>query len=155
MKFTIMLVTLLLSQLSFAQSIKEKRIKQEMLDRVELLIEKVELTREELEKEDVVNACKTIKEMFQIFPEHLKGIGSRMDFEKRRTIKAKDLALNELIFMHKQSLICDQGKDAENVDPKKLRKELKDVLHALKKQRRIIKRADTSSENSFYYRYEF
>jgi hypothetical protein len=150
-----MLVALLLSQLSFAQSKKEKRIKQEMLDRVELLIEKVELTREELEKEDVVNACKTIKEMFQIFPDHLKGIGSRMDFEKRRTIKAKDLALNELIFMHKQSLICEQGKDAENVDPKELRKELKDVLHALKKQRRIIKRADTSSENSFHYRYEF
>lgn len=155
MKFTIMFVAFLMTQMTFAQTKKEKRIKQEMVERIELLIEKVELTREDLEKEDVINACKTIKEMFQIFPDHLKGIGSHMDFEKRRTIKAKDLALSELIFMHKQSLICDQGKDAENVDAKELRKELKHILHSLKKQRRIIKRADTGSENSFYYRYEF
>jgi hypothetical protein len=155
MKFNLFLVTLLFSQLTLAQTLKEQRVKKEMLDRVETLIEKVEQSREELENENVPNACKLIKEMFQIYPDHLKGIGGHLNFDKRKTIKAKDLALSELIFMHKHSLICDQGKDHEYVDPCELDKDLKKIRRELKKQRRIIKRSDTGFENTFHYRYEF
>lgn len=155
MKFTLILASLLMCQLTFAQSVREKRIKQEMLDRVDLLIEKVESTREDLEREDVVSACKKVKEIFVIYPEHLKGIGSHMDLDRSRTIRAKNDALNQLIFIHKQTLICDQGRDSEYVDPKKLSKELKTIAGSLNKQRKTIKRADTDFENSFYYQYEF
>ncbi len=155
MKRGLVVVALLMSQISFAQSMKEIRIKKEMIDRVELIIEKIDVAQEDLEKNDVVNACKGIKEIFQIFPDHLKSIGTHMDFERVKTIKAKDLALNELIFFHRQTLECDSGKDSENVDPKKLKKDLKLVERKLKKQRRIIKRSDTDLENSFYYHYEF
>jgi hypothetical protein len=155
MKLSLILATMLMCQMSFGQSIKEKRIKKEMLDRVELLIEKVESTRDDLKKEDVDGACQKIKEIFAVYPDHLKAIGSHMDFDRARTVKAKDRALEQLIFMHKQSNICDQGCDHENVDPKELRKELKGIERSLKKQRRVIKRSDTSLENSFYYHYEF
>jgi hypothetical protein len=154
MKFGL-IVALLMCQMTYAQSMKEIRIKKEMIDRVELIIEKVDTAQEDLEKEDVVAACKGIKEIFQIFPDHLKAIGTHMDFERVKTIKAKDLALNELIFFHRQTLECDSGKNSENVDPKKLRKELKVIERKLKKQRRIIKKSDTDLENSFYYHYEF
>ena len=83
MKISLILATFLMCQISFAQTIKDKRIKQEMIDRTALLIEKVESTREDLEKEDVVNACKKIKEIFIIFPDHLKGIGSHLDFDRK------------------------------------------------------------------------
>jgi hypothetical protein len=105
--------------------------------------------------EDVALTCQKIKEIFAVYPDHLKAIGSHMDFDRSRTVKAKDRALEQLIFMHKQSNICDQGCDHENVDPKELRKELKGIERSLKKQRRVIKRSDTSLENSFYYHYEF
>ena len=155
MKFTLILATLLMSQLTFAQTAREKRIKKEMLDRTDLMIEKVEGARDDLEKEDVVNACKKIKELFIIYPEHLKAIGSHIDLDRSRTVKAKDQALNQLIFIHRQSLICDQGKDSEYVDAKKLRKELKEVEGSLKGQRKTIKKSDTDNENRFDYYYEF
>ena len=155
MKISLILVTFLMCQMTYAQSMKEKRIKQEMLDRTSLLIEKIESSREDLDKEDVVSACKKIKEIFIIFPDHLKGIGSHLDFDRNRTIKAKDEALNQLIFIHRQTLICDQGKDSEYVDPKKLEKEMKSIERSLKHQRKVIKKSDTNNENKFDYYYEF
>lgn len=155
MKFSLILATLLMSQLSFAQSIREKRIKQEMIDRTELLIEKVEGAREDLDREDVLSACKKIKEVFVLYPDHLKSIGSHLDLERSRSVKAKDEALSQLIFIHKKSLLCAQGKDSEYVDAKKLRKELKQTLSSLEKQRKVIRKSDTNNENSFYYEYEF
>ncbi|MBA2403903.1 MAG: hypothetical protein H0V66_03960 [Bdellovibrionales bacterium] len=155
MKLSLILATLFMCQLTFAQSVREKRIKQEMLDRTNTLIEKVEGAREDLEKEDVVSACKKVKELFILYPEHLKSIGSHLDLDRNRTIRAKDQALNQLIYIHRQSLICDQGKDSEYVDPKKLRKELKEVENSLKDQRKTIKKSDTDNENKFEYYYEF
>lgn len=155
MKFTLILATLLISQMSFAQSAREKRIKKEMIERTDLLIQKVEGAREDLDQEDVVSACKKVKEIFALFPDHLKAIGSHLDLERSQTIKAKDEALNQLIFIHKRSLLCAQGKDSEYVDAKKLRKELKVTLSSLEKQKKAIKKSDTDNENSFYYEYEF
>ena len=146
---------MLLGHQAFAQTLKETRTKQEMIDRTELLIETVEGAREDLKKEDVENACKKIKQLFVIYPEHVKSIGSHLDFERNRTIRAKDQALNQLIFIHRQSLICDQGTDCEYVDPKKLGKELGQIEKSLKSQRKTIKRSDTGSENKFEYYYEF
>ncbi len=155
MKYSLILATLLLGHQAFAQTLKETRTKQEMIDRTELLIETVEGAREDLKKEDVENACKKIKQLFVIYPEHVKSIGSHLDFERNRTIRAKDQALNQLIFIHRQSLICDQGTDCEYVDPKKLGKELGQIEKSLKSQRKTIKRSDTGSENKFEYYYEF
>ena len=155
MKFTLILALSLITQLSFAQSAREKRIKEQMLERVELLIEKVEATRADLENEDAVAACSKIKELFLIYPDHLKALGSHLDIYRGRSVRAKNHALDELIFLHKQTQYCAQGKDAEYVDPKKLDKEMKRIEKSLKKQKRVIKRADTGHQNSFYYEYEF
>lgn len=155
MKFSLILATFLMCQMSFAQSIREKKIKQEMLERTNSLILKIEIAREDLENEDVVNACKKIKELFVLYPDHLKDIGSHLDLDRNRTVRAKDQALSQLIFIHRQTLICDQGKDSEYVDPKKLGKQLKEIERSLKSQRRTIKGSDTDNENRFEYYYEF
>ncbi len=155
MKFMLLLTSILMSQLAFSQTLKAKQVKQEMLERVEILIEKVESSRKDLVIEDVVSACAKIKEMFIIYPEHLKDIGSHLDLYRGRTVRAKDEALGQLIFMHRQTLICSKGKDSEYVDPKKLSKELKEIENSLKKQRKVIKKSDAENDNFFSYEYEF
>ena len=155
MKFTLLALALLVSQLSFAQTIKEQKVKQEMLERTDVLIEKVVSAREDLSKDDVVSACKKIKEIFELYPAHLTSIGSHLDFEKNKTVKAKDVALSQLVFMHKTSQLCDRGTDSEYVDPGLLGKELKFTLKSLEKQKKTIQKGDTGSENKFYYEYEF
>lgn len=155
MKFTLILASLMLCQISFAQTVRAERIKQEMLDRVDLLVTKAEEAREVLDREDTVAACKLIKEMFVIYPDHVKATGSHMDVGRGRSVRANKDALNELIFIHKQSIICDQGKDSEYVDPGKLRKELKEIVSSLKKQKKQIKKMDTDHSNQYRYEYEF
>jgi hypothetical protein len=154
MKFSLLLASLLLSQLSFAQTIKEKKTKQEMLNRTELIITTIEGAREDLKIEDVDSACKKINELFVLYTPHVESIGQHLDFFRHRENKAKDEALSQLIFMHRHVIICAQGKDSEYVDPKKLRKELKEIEKSLKSQRKTIKKSDTSNENSFKYYYE-
>jgi hypothetical protein len=155
MKLPLIIMALVLSQLAAADSIREERIRQEMLDRVELIMEKSEAAREDLKVKEVVPACEKIKEIFVIYPDHLKAIGSHMDLFRSRTIKAKDEALNHLITLHKQSNICQSGKDSEYVDPKIMSKKLKEIEKDLKRHRRLIKRQDTDHQNQFYYEYQF
>ena len=155
MKVSLIVVALFLCQLTYAQTVKDKKTKQEMIDRTSLLIEKVSGAREDLEREDVVKACEKIKEIYKIYPDHLMSIGSHLDFDRNRTVKAKDEALHQLILVHRQSLICDRGIECEYVDSKKLGKQLKEVQKSLKSQMKTIKKSDTDKENRFEYHYEF
>jgi hypothetical protein len=155
MKLSLILLTLTFAQLASADSIREKRIRQEMLDRVEQILQQSEASREDLEKEDAVAACEKIANLFSIYPDHLKAIGRHMEYYRIKTRKATNQSLNHLIFLHKQTEVCKQGKDSEYLDLKLVNKELKDMEKDLKRQRRLIKRRDTSQDNSFSYRYEF
>jgi hypothetical protein len=155
MKFTFFLMAMLSVQIASAQSLREKRIKAEMLEKVDQLIEKVEETRHDLEQEDVSAACDKIHQIKELYPDHLKTSAKRLDLERRRTSKVKDRALNELIFFHQQSVECKKGRGSEFVDPSELDKELKRISKSLKKQRKIIEKNDTDHNNSFSYRYRF
>lgn len=155
MKLPLIIMALALSQLASADSIREEKIRKEMLDRVDLIMEKSEAAREDLSLKEVIPACEKIKEIFVIYPDHLKGIGSHMDLFRSRTVKAKDQALNHLITLHKQINICNAGKDSEYVDPKIMGKQLKEIEKDLKRHRRLIKRRDTDQQNQFYYEYQF
>lgn len=155
MKLPLIIMALALSQLAFADSIREEKIRKEMLERVDLVLEKSEAAREDLKMKDVVPACEKVKEIFVIYPDHLKSIGSHMDLFRSRTIKAKDQALSHLITLHKQTNICNSGKDSEYVDPKIMSKQLKEIEKDLKRHRRLIKRQDTDHQNQFYYEYQF
>lgn len=155
MKIALMLGLFLTLQVAHAQTLRAKRIKQEMLDRVEVLVTKVTETRDALDKEDAKTACLKINELFEIYPKHLTAIGTHMDLFNGKTVKIKNEALTQLIYMHQQSLICAKGVDHEYIDIDKIDKEMKKILKSLKKQKKIIKKADTDYENSFYYEYEF
>jgi hypothetical protein len=155
MKLPLILLALAFTQLATAQSIREEKIRKQMLERVELILEKSEAAREDLKNKDVVMACEKITSIFAIYPDHLKAIGSHMELFRSRTVKAKNQALDHLIFFHKQTNICQQGKDSEYVDPKRLSKDLREIEKELKRHGRLIKRRDTDQENYFYYEYSF
>lgn len=153
MKLTLILASLFLSQLSFAQTLKEKKIKQEMIERTDVLISKISSAKEDIEREDAIGACEKIKEAFKIYPEHVKAIGTHMDISKNRSVEARNEALRHLMLIHRTTLICDSAANCENVDPKKLRRELKETLGSLEKNKKAIIKTSTGSQN--YFRYEY
>lgn len=140
---------------AFAESAFEKKNKQEMSERTDTLITKIATAREHLKKEEVKEACDELQEMLKIYPDHLKSIGQHMNNYKTKVVVARDEALQQLIFVHRQSVVCGQGDNAEHVDAKDLGKKLKKISKSLKKQKKLIDKEKTNHENEFYYRYEF
>lgn len=155
MKFGLMLALLLVGQIALAESIHDKKVKQEMLSRTDLLLTKVQDTRNALKVDDVVTACARIEDLFAIYPEHLKSIGTHMNLFNSKTIKAKNDSLAQLIYIHQQSLICKQGSECEHLDIDSVDKKMKEFKKSLAKQRKTIQKGDTDFDNSFYYEYEF
>jgi len=140
---------------AFAETAFEKKNRKLMSERTDTLILKVESAREHLKKEEAKEACDDIQEMLEIYPEHLKSIGSHMNNSKTKVVIARNEVLQQLIFIHRQSVVCGQGDNAEYVDPVDLGKKLKKIGKSLKKQKKLIEKEDTNFENEFYYRYDF
>lgn len=155
MKNLILITALLFSVAAMAQTKKEKQIKENMLSRLDKITSSLELAKDSFSDEITDKGCAELKKAFALMPDHLKDIGTHMDLFQSKTIRSKNEALNQLIYLHRQTVVCDQGKDQENIDSGEVRKELKKILKSLKKQRKAIKKSDTNYENSFYYYYEF
>lgn len=155
MKSGLILVLLLVSQLSFAQTLKEKKIKEEMLKRTDTLISLTQEGREALKVEDVVNACKKINELFRLLPVHLVSIGTRMNLFDPKVIQMENETKMFLIDMHKRSNICATGETGENLDIGKTDKQFKNMIKAFEKQKKRIKKSDTDYDNTYNYYYEF
>lgn len=155
MKLIIALAMAIFVNGAFAISAYEKENKNEMIERTDKLIEKVAKAREHAKKEETKEACAEIRSMLEIYPEHLKGIGMKMNNYKTKVIIARDEALQQLIFVHRQSVLCNQGENSEHVDPQDLAKKLKKISKSLKKQKKLIAKESTDYSNDFYYNYEF
>ncbi len=155
MKLITAMVMVILANSAFAISAFEKKNKEEMLERTESIISKVDNAREFLKNEETVKACDEMRELLKIYPEHLKSIGMHMNNYKTRVVIVRDEVLQQLIFVHRQSVVCGQGDNAEYVDPKDLGKKLKRISKSLKKQKKLIKKEKTNQANEFHYHYEF
>jgi hypothetical protein len=155
MKSGLIFLLLLLSQFTFAQTLKEKKIKQEMLDRVETLIVKSQEARTALKTEDVVTACGRISDLFVILPDHLISIGTRMNLFDPDVIKMENETKMILIYIHQRKNICETGETGENLDIGETDKKLRSMIKAFEKQRKRIKKSDTDYENTYNYYYEF
>lgn len=155
MKMIAVLIMAVFVNGAFAETAFEKKKKQEMAERTDTLISKIDIARAHLKKEEVKEACAEIQEMLKIYPEHLKAIGSHMNNYKTKVVIARDEALQQLIFVHRQSVVCGQGDNSEHVDPKDLSKKLKKISKSLNKQKKLIEKEKTNHENEFYYNYEF
>lgn len=142
-------------QLSFAQSLKEKREKKEILDRLELIIGHVEKARAALDEEDVSSTCDHIQDIFKILPNHLVAIGTKMNFFDRKVIKMEEETRNFLIETHRKKLICSKGIKGENLDLGETSSDLKKMQKSLKKQVKLIEKLDTDYQNNYNYWYEF
>lgn len=155
MKSAIIMAMLLITQITSAQTLREKKVKLEMLDRVDGLISKVVEARVALKKEDVVLACDKIDELFKILPDHLMAVGTNMDLFDPKIVKMENESKMFLIDVHMRSNICSRGERGENLDIKETDKKLKKMKSALEKQKKRIKKEDTNYSNSYSYYYEF
>lgn len=155
MKAMIFMALLVVAQIGFAQTLKEKKIKAEMLDRVDGLITRVDAAREALKKEDLVLACDKIDEMFKILPDHLMSVGTNMDLFDPGIVKMENESKMFLIDIHMRSNICNRGERGENLDIKETDKKLKKMKKSLAQQKKKITKEDTNFNNSYSYYYEF
>lgn len=155
MKFALLAFALLLSQLSFAQSLKDKKVKAEMVGRAHLLVIKATDAREAIKAEDMARVCDRIQEMFRTLPDHLMSIGQKMDLFDRSVVKMENETKMFLIDVHMRSNICQQGQRGENLDIKETDKQLKKMIKAFEKQKKTISKKDTGFDNSYSYYYEF
>lgn len=155
MKTGLMFVLLLASQMTFAQSLKSKKIKEEMLTRVDTLVTKIDETRALLDKEEASQACDKIDEIFKILPDHLIGIGTRMNLFDPDVIHMENESKMHLIYIHQRHNICNNGERGENLDLNETSKKLKSMRKQLEKQKKKIKKSDTDYENTYNYYYEF
>jgi hypothetical protein len=155
MKIGLMLILLTLSQIAVAQSLKEKKDKLDIMNRVDALIVAINEGRVSLEKEDVVPACKKINDIFKILPDHLLSIGTRMNLFDSKVIKMENETKMFLIYIHQRSNICSNGETGENLDISETKQKFKSMKRMLEKQKKIIKKLDTDYENTYNYYYEF
>jgi hypothetical protein len=150
----VLILTLLMSSIAFAETPKEANTRRSMVGRTDALISEITATREALEDQDVVKACSKLKSILVVYPEHLKGIGTNMSVWNKKITKAQDQSLEDLMIIHEQSLVCDRGDSCEYVDAEKLEKTLKRISKNLEKHRKLIKKNKVNYENSFNYSYE-
>ncbi len=155
MKFITLIAMMVLVQSAFGASEFEKKKKKEMLTRLETILKSLDSAKVHASKEEAKEACNDLQELLKILPEHLKAVGSHMNNNKTKVMIARDEVLNQMIFVHRQTTVCDRGENAEHVDSKDLEKKLKKIAKALKKQKKLIEKEDTDFTNEFYYHYEF
>lgn len=155
MKSGLMIILLLVSQLSFAQSRKDIKTKEEILQRVDTLIKQLNEAEELLNRQDPEPACDSLESIFAILPEHLMAIGTKMSFFDGNVVRMEHETKMFLIYIHQQVNIANSGERGENINMSKVSKQLKAMRKALEKQKKKIKKLDTSYSNQYSYRYEF
>ncbi len=154
MKLALTFLMLCLTQLALAKSLSERRLKEEMLARVETLIEKSKEGRELLKKKDAPGACRVIGEIFRLLPEHLVAVGSRMDLLDAKVIRMEQETKMMLIYVHQRVNICAQD-NGDHLDLEETAGKLRSMRRAFQKQKRRINRADLGFQNDYKYYYEF
>jgi hypothetical protein len=155
MKFGLLLCMLLAGQMSFAQSIKEQKIKESMLNRVNAMIIDVSEARKDLQRLDAIGACERLERIFKALPDHLMAAGSHLYAFNNNTKRITNEALIDLIYVHQQTLVCKQGQNCEYVDPRAVGRRLKNMQSNLERHRKIILRSRTHYDNPFSYEYNF
>ena len=155
MKFGLILTFLLMSQLAFGQTLNAKKVKAQMLERVDTLSTKIDETTDALGNEDVVLACEKLNEIFKILPDHLVAIATKMNLFDGKVIRMEQETKMHLIYIHQQKNICNVGETGEFLELKELANKLKSIKKALVRQKKNIKKLDTDYSNAYHYYYEF
>ncbi len=155
MKLITAIAMMVLVQSAFGISEFEKKKKKEMITRLDSIITGVESVKAHADKEEVKEACAELQDLLKLYPEHLKAVGSHMNNNKTKVMIARDEILNQMIFVHRQSTVCDRGETGEYVDAKDLEKKMKKISKSLRKQKKLIEKEHTDYSNEFYYHYEF
>lgn len=147
MKLITAMAMIVLVQSAFGISEFEKKKKQEMLTRLDKIIKSVDSAKEHASKEEAKEACTDLKDLIKTLPEHRKAVGSHMNKDETKIMIARDEVLKQLIFVHRQTTVCERGENAEHVDVKDLEKNMKIISRTLKKQKQLIMKDHTDYSN--------
>lgn len=155
MRSTLSILLLLASFASYGQTLAQMKLKENMLVRTDKILTTLKDTQVHLKDGKYEDACDKIKEIYEIYPDHLEDIGGHMNILKGSVYKIRNESLQQLMFFHKQSLVCASGENNENIDPKFLAIELKKIEKSVVKQKKAIKKDSMEYDNTFHYEYEF
>ena len=156
MKLLFTLAIMLSAQFTIADSINSKKNKEEMLTRVDSLIEKTKAGQVAVKNEEMEKVCIAINELFKLIPDHLIAIGSKMDLFDSKDIEMENQTKYFLIDMHKRNNICESTEKAgDNLEIDDTKKQFKTMIKAFAKQKKKISKSDTDFENDYNYSYEF
>lgn len=154
MLFTLIMV--LTAQVSLAETIKSKKIKEEMLTRADTLIQKSGEGRELAKKEKMDEVCVILNDIFDILPDQLISIGTHMDIGDSKIIKLERETRMYLMQVHFNTNLCkSDGYKGESLPIKETEKLFKEMKNDFEKHKKRIKKSDTDYENSYNYYYEF
>lgn len=153
MRFTLMLFLMLAGQATWGATVAQMNLKKSMISDADTILAKITETQADLKAQRYQDACDLIKDIYDIYPRHLTNIGVHMDILKGSVYKIRNEALQQLIFFHKQTLVCQSAENCENIDPKYLSSQLKEIEKSVKKQKKAIEKDNMENENSFHYEY--
>lgn len=139
--------------MAFAETIREKETRTEMLAKTELLIKTTEEAKALIVDEDTKLICAKVSELFKLLPDHLVSIGTKMDMGSKKVIKMEKETKKFLIYMHVNNNLCEN--DVKNMDLGELNKTLKQMSKSFKDQKKKINKADLNFANGYNYYYEF
>jgi excinuclease UvrABC helicase subunit UvrB len=151
MKFGLMITLLLVSQLSFGQTLNAKKVKNQMLERVDTLSSKITETTDALKTEDVGIACQKLNEIFNILPSHLNDIATKMNLFDGKVVRMVQETQMHLQYIEQQKEICKVGETGEFLELKELTKKLNSIKKALASQKKKIQKLDTNYSNIYHY----
>jgi hypothetical protein len=154
MRTTFTFLILLASFASQASTLAQMTLKKNMLSRTDTILSKISETQEDLKLEKYEEACEKIKDLYGMYPDHVEDIGVHMNIMKGNVYQIRNDSLQQLMFFHKQTLICKSGEKCENIDPKYISSELKKITKSVTKQKKAISKDSMEYENSFHYEYE-
>lgn len=130
MRLALCLGLLLLSQTSFGHETR----KDQMLKRLDRIIESI---REAKQKK----SCKKVRQIYELYPEHLKSIVSNMNLFEDRTIELRDDAQEHLLILKRLS---------KNCKPEAINSDLRWMILTLRKHQLFIYTGDTDYDNDLY-----
>ena len=142
---TLALIMLVLSFNAIAGDAKEQ-----ILSRADKLIKMIDTSIELLEEDKMKKACSKVKEIYSLYPDHVKAIGTHMDIFNQRVINLKNEGFANLAYLKSLIKQCQEScPDARPVIEK---------LNAMKKnligQKKVINKLSTDYQNDFYFEFD-
>lgn len=156
MKYYFIILGLIFAGSIGASTKNTEEVKQNMLNRLDEMVSIAITAKEDMDRKDLSSGCLRIGEMATLLPKHLKAIGTKMNLFDAAIIKMEQESrqyLGKILFYQGQ---CNRSASLKSrFDFKDGSKTFSDIIKSLQKQKRRIRKSDTSYQNIYNYHIEY